>query len=219
MKGLKMKKAKLLILSVLAFGFICIHVSSVSAAKTKTVSTNLSPQERAELAFYVYADNKSVLNHYSPSGWMGDSKDLIFNQEYRKDVYAGKTCIQVKYTPKGGNRWVGIYWQQPANNWGSNPDGYDLNKATFITFWAKGETGSEVISEVKIGGFKGDYPDSGSAFKKNIKLTQDWKLYHIDLRKTDLTRIAGGFSFTVTKKDNPNGATFYLDEIRYEMEK
>jgi len=214
-----MKRVKFLILTVLMSGFICIYASSLSVAKTKTVSTNLTPQERAALAFYVYADFKSILNHFYPSGWMGDVKDLTFDQSYGKNVYAGKTAIRVTYNPQGPNKWAGIFWLQPAGNWGSKDGGFDLSKATYLTYWAKGETGNEILSEVGMGGLKGDYPDSGSASKKEVRLTKEWKLYYLDLRKVDTSRIAGGFSFTVTKKDNPHGATFYLDEIRYEMEK
>ena len=121
--------------------------------------------------------------------------------------------------PDGDNGWAGIYWQQPANNWGDKDSGYNLKNATFVTFWLKGETGNEVISEIKIGGLKGSFPDSDAAVKSYIKLTRDWKLYWIDLRKKNLSRIAGGFSFTVSRDDNPNGCVFYIDEVRYEMSK
>ena len=204
----------------LVLGFICVCATSVCAAKNKSVSDDdLSPQERAQLAFYLYADFKSPLNHYYPSGWMGDTRDLSFNQQHMKGVYAGKHCIRVQYTPRGGNKWAGIYWQQPANNWGDKQGGYNLTKATYLTLWMKGEKGGEKVSEIKIGGFKGQFPDSGTVVKKKITLTKEWKLYWIDLTKSDLSYVAGGFCFVVNKKDNPEGCTFYIDEIRYEMRK
>ena len=192
--------------------------SSSAASKTKNTSA-LTAQERAALAFYVYADYKSPLNHFYPSGWMGDTRDLVFDQNNSEYPYAGKTCMKVQYTPQGKNGWAGIFWQQPANNWGDKDGGYNLNKATHITFWMKGEKGGEVVSEIKIGGFKGQFPDSGSAVKKNITLTKDWTLYYIDLRSKKLSRVAGGFCFAVNKDDNPKGCTFYIDEVRYEMDK
>lgn len=204
---------------LLSLGFICASAFAAPGKNKTAIDLSLTPQERAHLAFYVYADFKSILNHYYPSGWMGDSRDLAFNQSYAKNPYAGKHCIRVQYNPRGNNRWAGIYWQQPSNNWGDKPGGYNLSKATYVTFWMKGETGTEVISEVKVGGFSGTYPDSDFALKKNIKLTKDWKLYWINLQKKDMSYIAGGFSFVVSKKDNPNGCTFYIDEIRYEMNK
>lgn len=208
------------------FGFICADASS-SAGKNKSekakldaYSDELTPQERAQIAFYVYSDFKALLNHYYPSGWMGDTRDLAFNQQHGKGVYAGKHCIKVQYSPRGSNGWAGIYWQQPSNNWGDKQGGFDLSKAEYLTFWMRGEKGGETVAEVKIGGFKGLYPDSAEAtIKKKIVLTNEWKLYWIDLRKKDTSYIAGGFAFVVNKKDNPNGCTFYIDEIRYEMNK
>jgi hypothetical protein len=181
---------------------------------------DLTTQERAHLAFYVYADFKSTLNHYYPSGWMGETRDLSLNQANNKIVHSGKTSIKVQYTPRGRDKWAGVYWQHPSNNWGDKNGGYDLSKATYLTFWARGEFGNEVISEIKIGGIKGDYEelgDSGAAVKKSIKLTKEWKLYYIDLRKVNTSHIIGGFCFVVNKKQNPRGCVFYLDEIRYEM--
>ncbi|MCL1972509.1 MAG: hypothetical protein FWG57_05925 [Endomicrobia bacterium] len=217
----------LLTAAFISAGFICACASSSGTGKNKSERSavlskqdDLTPQERAKMAFYVYSDFKSPLNHYYPSGWMGDSRDLIFNQQYGKDVYAGKHCIRVQYTPRGSNKWAGIYWQQPANNWGDKPGGYDLSKATHITFWMKGEKGGEVISEVKVGGLKEcAFPDSTEAVIKKIALTDEWKLYWIDLGKKNMSYIAGGFAFVVNKEDNPEGCIFYIDEIRYEMSK
>ncbi|MDR1941949.1 MAG: hypothetical protein LBQ47_06460 [Endomicrobium sp.] len=216
---MKVRHIKILSLTALFLiaGFICIR--DAHAAKTKSVDLTLTAQERAHLAFYIYADFKSPLNHYYPSGWMGDSRDLSLNQNYAKISHSGKNGIKIQYTPKGTNRWAGVYWQYPANNWGDKSLGYDLSKATYLTFWAKGETGSEIISEVKVGGLKGAYPDSCEVLKRNIRLTKEWKLYYIDLRKADTSNIAGGFAFVLKRKENPKGAVFYLDEIRYEMNK
>lgn len=214
-----MKKINSFIIIFVLNLFLTTIFITPAISEKKKFDENLTPQERAHLAFYVYADFKSILNHYYPSGWMGDSRDLAFDQGYTKEVYAGKNSIKVKYSPRGTNKWSGIYWQQPSNNWGDKQGGFDLSKATFLTFWMKGETGNEVIAEVKIGGFKGAFPDSGTAIRKNIKLTTEWKMYWIDLRKVNTSYIAGGFCFVVNKKDNPNGCTFYIDEIRYEMNK
>ncbi|MCL2390739.1 MAG: hypothetical protein FWC88_04865, partial [Endomicrobia bacterium] len=199
---------------VLLAGFISSCASSNSAGNSAAISRTkntsaLTAQERAALAFYVYADYKSPLNHFYPSGWMGDTRDLFFDQNSKEYPYAGKTCIKVQYIPSGKNGWAGVFWQQPANNWGDKDGGYDLSKATHVTFWMRGESGGEVISEVKIGGLKGQFPDSDFAVKKNITLTKGWKLYYIDLKGKKLSRIAGGFCFVVNKDDNPRGCTFY----------
>ena len=49
-----------------------------------------------------------------------------------------------------------------------------------------------------------------------ITLTSKWKQYTLDLSGKDLSNIKGGFSFIVNRTLNPDGCTFYLDDIRYE---
>lgn len=169
-------------------------------------------------AFYVYTDDKSQQNHYSPSGWMGDTSDIKFSGAFKNNskLGKGKSCLKITYLAQGKKEWAGIFWQNPANNWGNSSGGYNLSGAQWLTFWARGERGGEKISEVKIGGLTGKNPDSDTAWVSAVKLKRDWQQYKIDLRDKDLRYIAGGFCIILLKSDNPGGCTIYLDEIRYE---
>lgn len=114
-------------------------------------------------------------------------------------------------------RWAGVYWQNPVNNWGSAQNaGYDLSGATKLTFWARGQNGGERIQEFKIGGIMGEYSDSDTAGIGPVVLDKEWKQYTIDLKNRDLKYIIGGFAWSTNLDVNPEGCTFYLDEIRYE---
>jgi len=168
--------------------------------------------------FNVYTDKNVRTNHYIPSGYMGDYGDISYNDGYRDDTHSGASCIKIVYRPdvSQGARWVGIYWQSPANNWGERKGGYDITGATKLTFWARGEIGGERIEEVKIGGISGAYPDSDTATVGPIVLTKEWKQYEIDLTGKDLSYISGGFCWSTNLDVNPDGCTFYLDDIRYE---
>ena len=170
------------------------------------------------IPFYVYEDRGSRNNHYIPSGWMGDYGDLKIDQSSTDSPFFGPTCTKIVYSGAGtqGARWAGVYWQNPANNWGDKDGVYDLSKATKLTFWAKGSVGGERIEEFKIGGIMGEYPDSDTAGIGPVILTKEWKQYTIDLKGKDLTRISGGFCWATNVDVNPKGATFYLDEIKYE---
>jgi len=170
------------------------------------------------IPFAVYTDKGSPKNHFIPSGWMGDFGDVSYNDGSQENPYSGTTCIKIIYTGKASNgaRWAGIYWQNPANNWGTKKGGFDLTGATKLTFWAKGENGDERIEEFKLGGLTGDYPDSDSAGIGPVILTKKWKQYTIDLRGKDLSYISGGFCWATNVDVNPQGATFYLDDIMYE---
>jgi len=60
-----------------------------------------------------------------------------------------------------------------------------------------------------------DYPDSDSASTEPILLTKEWKEYSIDLQGKDLSRIAGGFAWVGTVKENQSNITFYVKDIYY----
>ena len=168
-------------------------------------------------AFPVYTDKAARHTHYAPSGYMGDS-DLTLSGAYTKTLRGEGTCLRVNYKANGPKGWVGIYWQDPANNWGDIPGraGYDLRGATRLTFWARGESGGERVHEFRVGGIVGQYPDSDVATLDNVRLTKEWKQYTIDLRKKDLRHIIGGFGFSLIKAENSGGMVFYLDDILYE---
>jgi len=184
------------------------------------VDPALKAEEKKQEAvpFYVYADRSSMNNHFIPSGWLGDYGDIKYENASKEDPYLGDSCIKIAYSGKAsqGARWAGIYWQNPANNWGSIDAGYDLSKATKLTFWARGEKGGERINEFKIGGLMGEYSDSDAAGIGPVILNKDWTQYSIDLKGKDMSYIIGGFCWATNIDENPEGATFYLDEIKYE---
>ena len=169
-------------------------------------------------AFPIYSDGRSPDNHYIPSGYMGDYSDVSINPACFDDPHSGTTCIKIVYSDavSQGARWVGVYWQNPANNWGDRQGGFDLTGATKLSFWARGEYGEERIEEFKMGGLTGLYPDSDIAGIGPVLLASEWKHYEIDLRGKDLSYINGGFAWATNIDVNPEGATFYLDDIRYE---
>jgi hypothetical protein len=172
----------------------------------------------AQGTFYVYADKGAKVNHFAPSGWMGDYGDIKINDAETENPADGKTCIKITYSAKGtqGANWAGVFWQQPANNWGDKPGGYDLSNKKRLTFWARGAAGGEKIAEFKVGGITGEHGDSDSASIGPVVLTKEWKKYTVDLADKNLSHIVGGFCWSASKDDNPNGFTIYLDEIRYE---
>lgn len=169
-------------------------------------------------AFPVYSDGRSPDNHYVPAGYMGDYSDISIDQSSFDNPHSGTTCIKIIYSNKAsqGARWGGVYWQNPANNWGDRKGGFDLTGAKKLTFWAKGEKGGERIEEFKLGGITGLYPDSDIAGVGPVLLTTEWEKFEIDLSGKDLSYISGGFCWSTNLDVNPNGVTFYLDDIRYE---
>lgn len=169
--------------------------------------------------FYVYEDKDFGGNHYSPTGIMGDFGDITIAQDCTENPQDGKTCIKITYTGLAANaqKWAGIYWQEPANNWAKlEKGGFDLTGATKLTFWARGEKGGENIAEFKVGGMQGNFPDTALYSMGPVILTKEWKEYEISFdSKPNLKRISGGFCFAAAQKDNPQGFVMYLDNIAY----
>lgn len=178
------------------------------------------PAKKAKLPLNVFGEESGAASTYVPSGYMGDSGALKIKSIYMPTAFSsatGRSCLEVKVLPRGRQGWAGLYWQTPANNWGKMKGaGYDLSSAKKLSFWMRGKKGGEKIVEIKIGGLTGPYPDSDSLSIGPLRLTKAWKQYVIDLTGADLRHVAGGFALIVRRSDNPRGAVFYLDEIRFE---
>lgn len=178
-----------------------------------------SVQKLTDDVAYVYTDAGSKLNHYIPSGWMGDFGDLKTNTNWKEGAYKNAS-IKVQYSAerKQGAGWAGIYWQMPANNWGDKRGGYDLSVYKKLTFMVRGAKGGEIIDKFMVGGITGQTEDGDSDGSETaqIELTKDWKHYEIVFDHKDLTHIIGGFGFAMNADSNGSGATFFLDEIKFE---
>jgi hypothetical protein len=166
--------------------------------------------------FNVYTDAGAPENHYVPTGFMGDFGAITMTEDWLKNPHSGIACIQVKYTGETPQNqgWAGVYWQDPPRNWGKalEPTGYNLSHLSQLSFWVRGDQGNERIKFL-VGGITGPYGDSLTAVSKTITLRTSWQLETIDLRGKNLTHVIGGFAWVASKTDNPQGATFYLDDI------
>lgn len=205
-----MKMTKLVMASVIPL----VLYGALSAQDSKAPAQASRP-----LPFYIYKEPHSRDNHFAPSGWMGDYGDIRLDDKWRPaGVRNVKPVIRITYSGQArqNNGWAGMYWQNPPNNWGSKPGGFNLNGAKKLVFKAKGEKGGETIDQFKVGGITGDYADSGSAAIGPIVLGKEWKKYEISLEGQELSSITGGFCWTMTRESNPSGANFYLDDIRFE---
>jgi exo-beta-1,3-glucanase (GH17 family) len=174
----------------------------------------------APMPFTVYAGGGNPGNHYVPSGYMGDYSAVTMNQFWTGRPHDGSTCIRVNYAGAvpGGAGWAGVYWQNPVDNWGTvpGPAGYNLSRATRLTFWVRGQTGAERV-QFLAGGITGRFGDSLRPAVKTavLRLSTSWQQVTIWLAGKNLTHIIGGFGWVAAAQNNPHGATFYLDDIIY----
>jgi exo-beta-1,3-glucanase (GH17 family) len=166
-----------------------------------------------------------VPTDYVPSGFFGDHDDVTFTdcarggRDGETDPAAIDYAIRVDYRPSAAeNGWAGMYWQNPANNWGDKQGGLDLRGFTALTFYARGEQGGEKVRFFSggIGEPGARFPDSLAKQEIAVTLRSTWQQYVIDLRGGDLSRVVGGFGWSASQVENSGGATLYLDDIQFD---
>lgn len=173
-------------------------------------------------SFHVYGDDDPGCNHFIPSGWMGDISNISLNQAWADDPHSGETTIRASFSPTGTLGWSGIYWQEPENNWGDLPGGYDLTGARRLTFWMRGDQGGEVV-EFLVGGL-GDlydpFPDTiqPARYSGPIVLSETWQQAQISLAGENLSRVIGGFAWVASRCYNSEPITFYIDDVLFDFD-
>jgi hypothetical protein len=227
-------------LAIIVFGVSKIWPAIPTGVPTATLTekpilTPSSPAitEPSSNEFAIYRDASSAANHFTPSGYLGDTGDISIDEAWSDKPHAGSSSIQITYTP-GRNgpsacsytppcKWAGIYWQSSPNNWGETQNtGFNLSGYTKLTFWARSDT--EVHITFSVGGITGKYPDSLQPARSTgvIPLSHEWQQYVIDLSGGDLSYVICGFSWNMTWYDNgiePNNSkvfVFYLDDILFQ---
>lgn len=177
--------------------------------------TNISSSGRS--------DNKQM--KFIPSGFMGDVESISLFECDRTSPRVGDMASKNTFSFNGSKEWGGIYWLS-NNNWnGPGINIYEklnVNKGApiILTFWARGERGSEKVI-FKVGGVtQGKDSIKLPAQTKWITLEKAWNKYTIDLSGEDLSNVVGGFCWVTNKDQNPDRSsiTFSLDNVRYEIE-
>lgn len=166
-----------------------------------------------------------------PAGWMSGNPSgpdaFIGLSGGRTDCYTGSDCIQITYRPGGG--FGGIFWWPVTCGSSGTPDVWkkvkdgscginvlargNLDSVNYLTFWARGNQGGEVI-EFKIGA-EDISPQPGRSLGK-VSLVNAWQRYEIDLQGLDLTNAIALFAWVAADLDNSQETVFYLDDIQFE---
>jgi hypothetical protein len=185
---------------------------SQSAGPSQAGAASASGATTAKLPLILFSDG--IKNPpYVWSGWMGDTAGLTLDANCPTNPHSGKSCMKCQY--KGGNQFFGVAWQNPVNDWGNQPGGFNLSGATKLTFWARGQDGGELVTfKLGILGSDAKFHDSDHAELNDVTLTKDWQQYSIPLAGKDLSCIKTGFVWVMAATSH--AVTFYLDDIQYE---
>jgi hypothetical protein len=196
----------------------------VSASPTQNPSPAATVSRPAEL-ISAALDGMAI-----PAGWMsggGNPKPFISLGSGQKDCLDHPGCTRIEY--KAGGQWGGIFWwPQRCGDSGTDEAwqkcrsgncGINVLKAggvsevTRLKFFARGERGGEGI-EFKVGAV--DMAPKPGRSTGRVTLTKNWEPREIDLRGMDLSNACALFAWIATDAANSKGATFYLDNIRFE---
>ena len=180
-------------------------------AATANVPLLVEGRARTHLPFPVYEEQFEGMP-WVPSGWMGGVEHLALDGNHAGNPFEGRACVKIRYAGKYG--WAGIAWQHPADNWGDQEGGFDLEGADELELRARGEYGGEKVS-FGVGLIEKDkaFPDSATTKIDGIVLSREWQRYRIPLQGMDLSSIKTGFVVTLTGRRTP--VTVYLDSIRF----
>ena len=169
------------------------------------------PGKTATLPFSIYGDAGAKIP-YIPAGYMGNGGAIQIEDASTETPHGGTTCLKVSYN--ANDNWGGVVWQDPANDWGEQPGGYNLTGAASLEFWARGASGGEKISfGFGLIGPDKFYSDTGKGEVKDVLLSNTWQHYCIPLTGLNLSRIKTAFYWTLGGQGKP--VVFYLDDIQF----
>ena len=158
-----------------------------------------------------------VDDNFAASGYFGDGATpgaLVdaAGCTQRAGNHLGK-CHKFTWTPiTPATSFAGIYWQYPANNWGTGTVlGHDMPAgAKSVSFWAWGQKGTEVVQF-----FAGLQPNDG--FKVDtgaVALSSTPAHYTLSLAKVSYARVICGFGWSAGAQ-GAGPVVFYLDDIAW----
>jgi predicted RecA/RadA family phage recombinase len=153
--------------------------------------------------------------YFIPSGYMGDAltEGVVEVAKMCSDprpAGAVGNCYEFTYTPladPGAQKWAGVYWQYPQNNWGDEPGKTIAPGASKVTFYAKGGSGGEVIKFVTGGIFdvSKTYHDTMKV-DQEVTLTTEMNTYTLDFTGQSAESVLGGFGWAAAAPSVDAGA-------------
>jgi hypothetical protein len=180
-------------------------------AATANVPLLVKGEVRLRMPFPVYVDSLDNMP-WVPTGWMGNVDDLSLDGANTDNPAMGDAAIKIRY--EGRYDWAGVAWQHPANNWGDQDGGFNLEGANALEFLARGAYGGEKVSfGVGLLGKDRAFPDSSKTEIKDVVLSDQWQRFVVPLEGKDLSSIKTGFFISLAGRRKP--VTVYLDTIRF----
>jgi hypothetical protein len=144
----------------------------------------------------------------------GDADRIEVDEGWTETLRNGDsdgTCIRVSSRP-GESGWAAVYWQS-AKETGVRPP-LKLEGARRVRFWVRGEAGGEKLHVHLAGSAASELLQAGEV----IELGSEWREVELQLDESKQDPVTGvfGIRWIQAGDENPEGLTFYLDDIRFE---
>ncbi len=134
---------------------------------------------------YAATPTFAVADHFSPTGWMGDTSRLGLTSCVAPSDACGGICHQISWTPTSSN-WFGILWQHPPNNWGGAPGLSVAPGADRVGFYAWSDPPSDATFRVGGG-------NDGFTTQLTFSLGTEPAWYELPIDPNSYTDVSTGF--------------------------
>lgn len=210
--------------------------NGATAGTTSTSGGNGSAQKPLSLPFFVNAPGNFV-----KSGFMGDAMASVTAAP--SELLPDGTCggkraagmpggdcdtFKVVASATGLQAWQGVFYQFPANNWGSFPGRMIATGAKSVKFQAYASRSVAVLFQVGMcdpldpqkcaDGFYA-YPDNADTAGK-VMVGSEWTAFSVSLAGKDYSEgVRGAFSWAISNDDllgDLSELDLYLDAISWE---
>ena len=217
----------LTVLSVLAGIYALQYLQEhilMAGLNDSSISTvlRLKEERKAPAEFFIYSDIAANII-FTPTGYIGDRDSIIMDPTCTHTPCSPPTCLHVTYQKPAEESlgFAGVHWLNPAANWGQDSRlkfaGMDVSNSGRVTFHARADR--DCLVHFQVGGVRAPYGDSlAEGARIQLHLDSTWRPYTIALPadKSKLNHIISAFMWRASIKDNPDGVSFYLDDIKYE---
>jgi hypothetical protein len=170
----------------------------------------------------------AVSEFFSPSGHMGDGAqpghvtvDVSNGACKPRPLGAQGDCYRFVYRP-GELLWAGVYWQHPANNWGSRPGRNLAAPFTRIRFVAASDA-DELPVQFIGGGIRDRQKPFADSFRvaQLETVTREWQAFSLDISGQTIDSVIGAFAWVTAYPADTDPRTaspivLYVDDVVWE---
>lgn len=162
----------------------------------------------------------AVDDYFVPSGYMGDgATEGRVLDEAACTGRAGDeqgVCHKITYTPVPKS-WAGVFWQYPANNWGTELGLPVVAGAKEISFWAWADSGTETVKFVAGIAYNANTAPHGDKFstEKQVELTTTPQKFSLSMEGKTYENVVGAFGWSMAANEDGSPSVFYIDDIQW----